>query len=207
MKATTRIAALALAGFGFAGSAGAQAFDVPSFLPPRPGDDIGVYLSTIGDFGIEGIWRQQGNLNLGLRLGYVDYDSPVRDGAVTVGAESWGLIKAADYSFPLDVSWTAGLGAGFNGGTLLEVPVGLSLGRTFDGGSIPIQLYGHPRIALFVFSNDAGDDTDLEFLFDLGADFMFSPSWKLRVGASLGSYDDVIGVGLAYRAGRSVSVR
>ncbi|NIQ59156.1 MAG: hypothetical protein GWN02_30820, partial [Gemmatimonadetes bacterium] len=173
-----RIAVLTLAGLGIAGGARAQAFDVPSFMPPRPGDDIGAYISTLGDFGIQGIWRQQGSLNLGLRLGFIDYDF---DDAITVGAETWGGIVRAGPEFPLDVTWTLGLGAGFNGGTtLFEVPLGLSMGRMLDAGTLPIQLYGHPRIALVHFSSDVVDDTDLEFLFDLGADFHISPDWKLR---------------------------
>jgi hypothetical protein len=204
MKTKTRIALLVIAGLGFAGSARAQAFDVPSFLPPNPGDDIGVYLSTQGDFGIQGIWRQQGNLNLGLRLGYVDYDNA--DGAVTVGGETWGKVVSAGPDFPLDVTWTAGVGAGFNGGTLFEVPVGLSVGKILDTESIRIQPYGHPRIALVVISRNDSDDTDLEFLFDLGADIHFSPDWKLRVGATLADAD-AFGVGLAYRFGRRVEVR
>lgn len=200
----SRIAVLVLAGLGFAGSASAQAFDVPSFMPPHPGDDIGGYLTTQGDFGIQGIWRQQGNLNLGLRFGYVDYDR--RDGAITIGAETWGEVMEAGRDFPLDITWTLGIGAGFNGGTLFEVPVGLSLGRVLDTEFMPIQVYGHPRIALAVFSNDAGDDTDLEFLFDLGADFHFNPEWKFRVGATLGDAE-AFGVGLAYRWSRGAVVR
>jgi hypothetical protein len=196
---------IALTALGIAGGARAQAFDVPSFMPPRPGDDIGGYISTQGDFGIQGIWRQRGSLNLGLRLGFIDYDAP--DDAITVGAETWGPIVSAGPEFPLDVSWTLGLGAGFNGGTLFEVPFGVSMGRTLDAGTIPIQVYGHPRLALVHFSSDQFDDTDLDVLFDLGADFHLSPDWKLRVGATFGDPDEAFGVGLAYRFGRSVAVR
>lgn len=201
----TRATILALAGLLAASGVRAQAFDVPSFMPPRVDDDIGAYINTQGDFGIQGIWRQQGSLNLGLRLGFIDYD--VRDDAITVGAETWGPIVRAGREFPLDVTWTLGLGAGFDGGTLFEVPFGVSLGRTFDAGQIPIQVYGHPRIALAVYSNDNTDDTELEFLFDIGGDFQLSPDWKLRIGGTVGGFDEAFGVGMAYSFGRSVVVR
>lgn len=201
----TRVLLIVIAALTVATGARAQAWDVPSFLPPRPGEDIGAYITTQGDFGIEGIWRQQGNLNLGLRVGYVDFD--VDDGAVIVGAESWGPLMTAGPEFPLDITWTAGVGAGFNGGTLFEVPAGLSIGRTFPLSNLMVQLYGHPRLALVFWSRNDQDDTDIEGLFDLGADIQLSPDWKLRLGFTLGGFDEAGGIGLAYRFGRAVSVR
>ena len=196
----------AVAALSVAAGARAQAWDVPAFLPPQPGEDIGIYLTTQGDFGIEGIWRQQGNLNLGLRIGYVDFDN---DGAIIVGAETWGGLVRAGAEFPLDVTWTAGVGAGFNGGTLFEIPVGLSIGRTFMLSTVPVQVYGHPRLAVAVFSRNDDTETDLEGLFDLGADIRLSDDWKLRLGVTFGGIndDEAGGIGLAYRFGRGVAVR
>lgn len=177
-----------------AGEARAQ-WDVPSFLAPRPQADAGIYISDLGDFGIEGIWRRTGNLNLGLRVGYID---TYRDGLITVGAETWGLLAPADQSLPVDVTWTAGLGATFNGGTSLAVPLGLSIGRTLDLGTRDIQVYGHPRIELLFHSDgrNGDDDADLDAVLDIGADIELSARWTLRVGASLGG-PEALGIGLA----------
>lgn len=183
---------------------GQALWDTPSFLPPRPGDDIGVYL-TDGDntdFGIQGIWRQQGNLNLGLRLGFVD----AFDDLIIVGGETWNTLATAGPEFPMDVAWTLGVGAAFGEGVNFSVPLGLTVGHTFVTAPFTFQLYGHPRLALVVVSRDNYDDTDLEGLLDIGADFHLGPDWKLRLGFTVGGYD-ALGIGMAYRWGRSVAVR
>lgn len=180
-------------------------YDTPSFLPPRPGDDIGIYLSDVerADFALQGIWRQGGNLNLGLRLGYIDFERD--DGAIVVGAESWGLVARADNDFPVDMAWTLGVGATFNDHTVLEVPLGLTIGRVVQLDALTLQPYGHPRIALFI-APDANDEVRLRGLFDLGVDAVVSDSWKLRVGATLGAID-AVGIGLAYTWTRGAVVR
>lgn len=179
-------------------------FDTPSFLPPRPGDDVGVYLSDVGnaDWAIQGIWRQGGNMNLGLRVGYIDIGE---DGAVVVGAETWDLLIAAGNELPVDVSWTLGAGAAFNGGTLLEVPAGITIGRVLELDPMTIQVYAHPRIALFI-EPDAEDELSIDGLFDIGADAVLNENLKLRLGATLGVID-AVGIGLAFRWSRGAVVR
>ncbi len=198
--------AVVLATLVLAADARAQ-FDTPSFLPPRPGDDIGIYLSDVGDadFAVQGIWRQSGNLNLGLRIGYIEIPGA---GAVVVGAESWGPLASAGPAFPVDVTWTLGAGAAFNGGTVLEVPLGLSIGRTFDVAPVALQVYAHPRLALFVEAEatDPEDELDTAGLFDIGADAVLNESLKLRLGITLGRIN-AVGFGVAYRWSRNVVVR
>lgn len=187
-----------------ASSARAQvAWDAPSFMPPRPGDDIGVYLSDQGNFAIQGIWRQGGNLNLGLRLGYIDTRF---DGIILVGVETWDLIVAAGEALPVDVAWTLGAGAGFNGGTTLEVPLGLTIGLPVDLDRLRLQVYGHPRIGMFVYSVADETQLDLDGLFDLGVDAVLNENLKLRLGATFGNAD-ALGIGIAYRWSRNVVVR
>lgn len=199
-----RTLAMALAALLLASSARAQvAWDAPSFMPPRPGDDIGVYLSDRGDFGIEGIWRQQGNLNLGLRLGYID---TTLDGIITVGAETWDMLAPAGTMLPVDVGWTLGVGAAFNGGTTLGVPVGLTFGAPVVVGQLTLQPYLHPRLGVFVHSVAGDTQLDLEGLFDLGVDAVLNENLKLRLGATFGG-NDALGIGLAYRWTRGVTVR
>ena len=186
-----------------ASSARAQAWDAPAFMPPRPGDDIGIYLTDMADFGIHGIWRQTGNLNLGLRLGYVDRPG---DGVILVGAETWDLITAAGTALPVDVAWTLGAGAAFNGRTTFEVPLGLNFGLPVDLDRLRLQLYAHPRLGLFVTSVADETDLDLDPLFDLGLEALLNRNLKLRIAATFGR-SDAVGIGVAYRWTRGAVVR
>lgn len=184
---------------GVASGAEAQVtWDVPSFLGPRPGSDIGIYLADhdVADLGIHGIWRTTGGPNLGLRIGYLD----AAGGIVQFGAETWGNIVLEGDDFPLDLIWTAGAGVSVDGPTTVSVPGGVSIGHTFHLETVSIQVYGHPRVALVIFEHPVSDDLDLELegQFDLGADFFLSRGLTLRVGASFGDWD-ALGVGLAWR--------
>lgn len=175
----------------------AQSWDTPSFMGPRPGADLGLYLvdAEFGDIGIHGIWRTTSGMNLGLRLGFVD----AGDGVIQLGAETWGDIILEGADFPLDLTWTAGAGASMNGGATVSVPAGVSIGRTFDVGSVSVQAYGHPRLALIAGEDAAGDlNLDLDSQFDLGADVYLSQSVTLRIGTSFGT-GDALGIGVAWR--------
>lgn len=219
-----RSIAVVLASVILAADARAQ-FDVPSYLPPRPGDDVGIYLAPkIGDadYAFQGIWRQRGNLNLGLRVGYIDLGTT---GAIVVGVDSWGLFAEAGEQFPVDMAWTLGAGAAFNGGTLLELPAGVTIGRTFDVEPVTLQVYGHPRLALLIqpgasdnaVDPDATDDElFVEGLFDVGVDAILNEDLKLRLGITLGSTrasgltlvnTAAVGFGVAYRWSRGAVVR
>lgn len=181
-------------------------WDAPTFLPPRPGDDIGVYL-TDGDgtdLGIQGIWRQRGNLNLGLRLGLVDAPGGAR---AVVGVETWDMLMSAGRDLPVDLTWNLGAGATFgDGATLFSVPVGLSVGRTFDTDPATFQVYAHPRVAVVVIANDVDDRTELEPFVDIGGEMHLGTDWKLRLAFTFGEWE-AFGLGLAYRWGRAVEVR
>lgn len=185
----------------FAAASGlkAQDWESPSFMPPRPGSDLGLYVvdGDASNVGFQGIWRQTGP-NLGLRLGFLD----APDDYLTLGVETWGNIILEGADFPLDLSWTVGGGARIDGVTTVSVPVGVSIGRTLDLSSesdVSMQLYGHPRLALVFFENPAGDlELDLDGRFDLGADFYFNRNLTLKFGASLGDWD-AIGIGVAWR--------
>jgi hypothetical protein len=198
-------AGLALAGLTLCSAAEARAqWSAPAFLPPHPGDDIGIYLSSVGNFGVQGIWRQHGNLNLGVRGGYIDSDT---HGGVVVAAESWGLLIRAAQGLPVDAAWTVGVGAVFNSGTSLEVPVGVSIGRTVPLAGLAVQLFGHPRIALvFTAGDEAEDETDVAGLFDLGADVATAAGLKLRLSTTLGRFE-ALGLGVSIPWGRGVAVR
>lgn len=191
---------------GSAGQATAQPWDVPSFFSPRPGEDIGIYVVDMDgtdDLGIVGIWRQEGNLNLGVRAGVLDGDH------ISLGAEFYGPIRGVNA--PIYMSWLLGVGGTFNGATWLRIPAGVSIGTIFDAGSLDIMPYLHPRVALDYVSWDAPEgvddsDSELNFDLDLGADISLGPQWVFRFGATVGDFDG-IGVGIAYRMGRRLVVR
>lgn len=186
----------------------AQAWDVPSFFSPRPGEDIGLYVIDAegpGDLGFAGIWRQEGNINLGVRAGLAGGDH------FSVGAEFYGPLDLLGPQSPVLVSWIVGAGATFNDATWLRIPLGASIGMNLgSSSSIRILPYVHPRVSfdLVAYDTGAGEETDTEFNFDLdlGADVALGQQFVLRVGATIGEWD-AIGVGVAYRMGRRLVVR
>jgi len=186
------------------GTARAQAWDAPSFFAPRAHDDIGIYgfVPEHGDWGVQGIWRQSGNINLGVRAGF-------GNDVILVGAEFFGPLNLA--ASPVLLAWQVGVGAGFNDVTLLRVPVGVSAGLELGGpGTLQLVPYVFPRVALELAAIDVGDEeateTDLDFAVDVGADLTLSPQLLLRVGATLAD-ETAFGVGLAYRMQRRIVVR
>lgn len=189
-----------------AGPVAGQAWDAPSFLSPRPGDDLGVYFfdPAGGDWGLMGIWRQTGAINLGVRGGIADTPGDAR---ILLGSEVFGSLVEEGYRSPLDLTWTAGIGATFGDGTAFRIPVGMSIGREFRGAGFGLQPYVHPRVAFDHYSSGDASDSEFNVLADLGVDMHVGSSLKLRVGASLGDAGDAFGFGVAWRAERGVAVR
>lgn len=194
-----RIAGFALAAVLFAVQAQAQVFS-PPFMSPTPSSDFGVYVSDIGDLGIEGIWRRpsRGGSDLGLRAGYAD----VGDGALMLGLEVRNPVILA--GAPIGLAFTAGgqglIGdgvAGFGG------QVGFTAGQALPGGGFTVTPYIHPRLA--VVSDLDDEDTvedeselDIDVRADLGADFNFASGISLRVDLNLADGANW-GLGLAWR--------
>lgn len=189
-----------------AGLAG-QAWETPSFLPPRPGNDVGLYLTSGdgSDLGFAGLWRSG---NLGLRVDIFDLNPGTRVG---LGAETHGPLLAAGPDFPVDVAWTAAGGVTLgNGLTQLWIPVGVSIGRTFQLEQIAVQPYLQPRIGLsvasFTVAGTTVTNTDLHAIVDFGADIYLNKDWTFRVAFGIGDYS-ALGIGAAYHLRRGVSVR
>jgi hypothetical protein len=208
-KSSALLAALLLV--GFAAPAAAQAWDTPSFFAPRPHDDVGAYLIKPegGDLGVVAIWRQSGNINLGVRGG-IGGDSD--DRVFMLGAELYGPVPLATTGLPILLAWNTGIGAGFNGVTSLRIPLGVSIGLDLGRESgLAITPYVHPRATfdLFVIERANGEEdteTDFDVEVDIGADVQLGERWLLRAGFSLANVE-VFGVGLAYRLPRAVAVR
>lgn len=189
-----------------ASSVRAQAWDTPSFFPPRPGDDLGIYFVQPdgADWGLAGIWRQAGSLNLGVRGGLVQPE--IGDIAIQVGGEVWGGLFEAGPAFPVDVAWTLGFGASFGDFTYARIPAGVSIGRELLLGGFTLTPYVHPRFALDIFAQDDRSDTDTSLVGDLGVDLALGGGLTVRLGATFGDLD-AFGAGIAYRMARGVEVR
>jgi hypothetical protein len=188
-------------------------WDAPSFFNPRPMDDLGLYFTSIeransgSATGLAAIWRQSGNLNLGIRLGAFDLEDI--GNSLAVGAELYGPLSLFSGS-QLDVAWTLGAGAVFGDDyTVGTIPLGMSLGLRLGSGSVSIQPYVHPRAALDIIAigegNNEETDTDFAFVLDLGADVNLGERFIVRLGGSFLDRE-AFGVGIAYRWPRPISV-
>ena len=126
MRARSGLIALML-GAAVTAPAAAQAWDNPSFFAPRAHDDVGLYLINPegGDLGFTAMWRQSGNINLGVRGG-IGGDSDNR--IWLLGAELYGPLNLAT-GMPLLFAWNTGVGASFGDGyTAMRIPLGVSVG-------------------------------------------------------------------------------
>ena len=201
----------------FTGTAFAQAgWDAPTFFSPRPMDDVGIYgFKTDSDFlgdptGVKLIWRQSGNLNLGVHAGTADLDD--FGDAILLGGEFYGPLTRATASTGLIMSWGLGAGAVFGENYVdLSIPLGVSVGMSLGTGGVSILPYVHPRVSfdLSSFDNVLGEEeteTNIGLSVDLGVDVGLGERFILRAGGSFGDRD-AYGVGLALRIPRKVSVR
>jgi hypothetical protein len=205
-----------------AGGASAQQWDAPLFFSPRPMDDIGLYYVNSDRCcgfdnanGLKLIWRQSGNLNLGVHAGTGDIENIGE--SILIGAELYGPLSNLARTSGLAMSWSLGIGAAFGdvGGTDyidFSVPVGISVGIPIGSGSTTILPYVHPRASLDVVSvtdevtDEEETDTDVGFAVDIGADVNLGQRLILRTGFALGDRD-AFGVGVALRWQRGVIVR
>jgi hypothetical protein len=171
-----------------AGDARAQVvWDAPSLLPPRAPAGTGIYLIDAhgGGLGVLGTWRGMTN-GTGLRLGV----SEGRGGdgiAVFGGLDFVSPLVTVSHEFPLDISWFAGVGAGYADWLVLSVPLGLTIGRTFGAPDVRFTPYLAPKIALDAhLGREPDNELDLNLAVDLGFDIQFPPGWAIRIGAGLG---------------------
>jgi hypothetical protein len=171
-----------------AGSAAAQATGTASFNAPYRAFEKYEFGGTVsfneGDItGLEGQ----------LRFGYKAFDIGFRGGLglndfddlILIGAEARGRVLTHTDQFPLDGAIVTGLGFAFNGGTVGNVPVGLSLGRRIDLENSDISLvpYVQPT-GNFLF----GDvDEDVGFTLGFGLDARLSRFFDARVSAGFGT--------------------
>ena len=192
-------------------------WDAPLFFSPRPMDDIGVYAfrtnsRVLGDpTGLKAIWRQTGNINLGVHAGFGDLNDAGK--SILLGAEFSNSLSGLSSNTGLAMAWSVGAGAVFGKEYIdFSAPLGVSVGLNLGSGSTVITPYANPRVSLDVssFNNPITDeeitDTNVGFEVDLGADLSLGQSLVIRAGYSLGDRD-AFGAGIALRIPRKVVVR
>jgi hypothetical protein len=175
------------------GVAHAQVF-TPTYMAPRSGADLGIYLSDgPGDFAVEGILRRGfGGYDLGLRLGLADTD----DLTLLISGELRNPIATGA---PLDLAITGHAQGAFGDRRGAGFLLGLSLGHTFGTPGLSFTPYLHPRFGLVHPLRRNGGDFELDLLADFGFDVRISPSLDLRFGIGFGNPGAAWGVGFAWR--------
>lgn len=218
MKNSLARVALAAASLGAVALLGpsaaqAQAWSYPSFQPPTIVDrEFNFAVADADGTSLIFQWREgiAPRSQFGLDVGYSDPDGRNSDGVFIIGGSYAFQMIRERADLPLDFLLTTGLGIGItDGGNLLRVPVGVSVGHTFElDQGLALTPYAHPRLSID-HCGDCGppdDDsrTELGVDFDLGVDFRVNQSLSLRFSALLGGSElfgnqDGIGLSLAWR--------
>ncbi len=187
-------------------AARAQAFNYPSLqLPTASTRDYTAAIAGGRGTTLLFQWRERAGdgAHFGLDAGLADSKS--RSTMVFVGASGGKELLRATAEQPLDVLATGGVNIAFgSGASLLRVPVGASIGHTFDlERSMTITPYVHPRLSLDVCgdcSASKGNKSEVSLNFDLGANLQVSREFALRI-AGVFSGSDLIGSGDAFTVG------
>ena len=204
----------------------AQSWDTPEFYSPKPMDDLGLYYvhnteeffsakhGTYEPNGLKVIWRQTGNINLGLQGGFGDLKD--LGGAILLGAEAGKSLSSLSAN-GLAAAWSLGAGAVFGSHYVdLAIPLGVSIGLNLGSGFTP---YVHPRVSFDLASVDnaigsgSTTTTDVGLAVDLGVELNLGQTLLARAAYTAGNRNNSIGkrsafgAGLALRIPRKVVVR
>ena len=106
-----------------------------------------------------------------------------------VGAGIGQELANASGDQPLDLLFTAGAGAAFGGGsTVVRLPVGVSIGHTFElEQGVALTPFVHPRASLDVASGggrDGGSRSEVSLNFDLGVNLQVNRQFAVRAAAA-----------------------
>ncbi len=186
---------------------GAQAFNYPSLQLPSA--SIRDYTAAVAGGNATTLlfqWRESAGegMHFGLDAGLSDSDR--RNNLLAFFGVSGGReFLRATAEQPLDLLGTLGAGLAFGGGTtVVRVPVGVSVGHTFElDQGMSLTPYVHPRVSLDVCgdcSRGNGSKSELTLNFDLGANFQVSRQFAVRAAAVF-SGSDFVGNGDSFTIG------
>ncbi len=186
----TTLAAFVAAGLALAASAAGQETGTPVFSAPYRAfatHELGVSLSAPegADLGIEGFYSfASGRNDFGLRVGVLTDD---RTDFAIGGRFRTRLITHSE-DFPLDGALTLGVGGVFyDGGAVVRVPIGLSLGRRIDSKSSGISFV--PYLQPVLVPTFTEGDSRLDFALGLGLDIRLTHRFDLRVSGAVGDLE------------------
>jgi len=193
------------------GAAGAQASNYPSLQIPTV--SIRDYTGAIAAGNGTSLlfqWREgvDNAMHLGLDVGLTD-----RKGSENLLGFFGGVVGSqllrAQGDQPLDLLLTGGIGMAFGGGiTVLRVPIGASVGHTFElEQGMALTPYVHPRVSMDLCSScgrRGGRRSELSLNFDIGADYRVNRQLSLRLAAGFSGSDffgsdDSFAIGLTWR--------
>jgi hypothetical protein len=175
-------------------SARAQSTGTPVYQAPYRAFVHSELALSISDPGagtaFEGSYRTgfSSNTDIGFRVGLHDYHGCCNTNLL-VGGDLRARVLTHDNSFPLDGSFTAGVGIeSGHGVTVGRVPLGFSMGRRLhaERGSLSLVPYVQPVLSILF-----GDASGTEFSLGLGLDARVSPRLDLRFSAALGDQSGV----------------
>ena len=144
------------------------------------------------EWALEGFYGYgRGPWDVGIRAGYMSFgDGAADEGGFLLGADARTRVVNSSESFPLDGALTLGVGTVIDGGTVVFLPIGISLGRRvlLEGSETSFVPYVHPVLTPVLGSDS---DDDLDFSLGLGVDIKFTRNLDIRVAGSLGDRDGV----------------
>lgn len=144
------------------------------------------------EWALEGFYGYgRGPWDVGLRAGYISFgDNAADEGGFLLGADARTRVVNSSESFPLDGALTLGVGTVIDGGTVVFLPIGISLGRRvlLEGSETSFVPYVHPVLTPVLGSDS---DEDLDFSLGLGVDIKFTRNLDIRVAGALGDRDGV----------------
>ncbi len=184
-------------------------WDAPLMVGPSSPSGFSILLSDPGhSAGIGAFVHWQGGgqrSRMGYRIGLAEeHRGADRDDQLAVfgGVDFSAPLYTHTQEFPLDLVWVAGVGAGFGDDALVSIPFGVSFGRALTTEGVWVHPYFTPRMVVDAFFGDNnGDDLDLDFAVDIGADFAFSDTWAFRFGGSIGDGREGLAIGVVLPTG------
>jgi len=177
-------------------TAGAQAYNYPSMQTPRA-STRDYTAGIVGGAGTSFLfqWREGAGKGLHWQLdaGFADPEGGV-DPLLFVGGSLGKELTRATSEQPLDVLFTAGVGAAFGGNqTVFRIPVGVSVGHTFElEQNMALTPFVHPRLSVDACGScgkDKDSRTNLSANFDVGAHWQVNRQFGVRVSAGFSGSD------------------
>lgn len=188
----TRPIPVALAALLATAPLAAQSTGTPVYQAPYRAfatSELALSLSDPGaGFAFEGSYRTglSTRSDIGIRVGLLDADGST---PLLLGGDYRIRLLDHNESFPLDGSFTFGLGiATSDGFTQGYLPVGFSMGRRIlvEGSQVSLVPYLHP-----VLTPRFGDADGVDFSLGFGLDARVTPRLDVRFSAAIGDQDGV----------------